>query len=142
MRRTVRATPPSTRWASSDLRLVQAVKHQDTANVQALLPQVDAAEPDGATALHWAVQYNDLTTVDLLIAAGARVSALNDYGVSPLSLACVNGSAAMIEKLLAAGANPHIPLPTGQPDDRARTGNVDAVTLLLDSKVRGRQGAD
>ena len=68
--------------ASSDLRLVQAVKHQDTANVQALLPQVDvnAAEPDGATALHWAVQYNDLTTVDLLIAAGARVSALNDYG--------------------------------------------------------------
>ena len=125
--------------ASSDLRLVQAVKHQDTANVQALLPQVDvnAAEPDGATALHWAVQYNDLTTVDLLIAAGARVSALNDYGVSPLSLACVNGSAAMIEKLLAAGANPHIPLPTGETAlmTAARTGNVDAVTLLLDSKV-------
>jgi len=51
----------------------------------------------------------------------------------PLSLACLNGSARMVEKLLAAGANRNTSLPTGETAlmIAARTGNVGAVKSLL-----------
>ena len=46
---------------------------------------------------------DDAELVDQLIRAGANVKAANRYGITPLYLACVNGNAAMIEKLLKAG---------------------------------------
>ena len=51
-------------------------------------------------------QQDDLETAKLLVQAGAAVNAANRYGVTPLSLACTNGSAAMIELLLNAKADP------------------------------------
>src|SRR5579862_3794639 len=82
---------------------------------------------DGATPLHWAAHWNDLTTADRLIHEGADVNAANEYGVTPLSLACTNGSAAMVEKLLTAGAKPSEPaLMTC-----SWTGNPETVKLLL-----------
>jgi len=81
----------------------------DKAAVRALLQQkanVNAPQADGATALHWAVQANDLETADLLIRAGAKVSAANREGATPLMLASINGSAAMLERLIQAGADP------------------------------------
>ena len=54
---------------------------------------------------HWAVRQDDQDMADRLISAGADVKAANRYGVTPLYLACVNGNAAMIEKLLNAGAD-------------------------------------
>src|SRR5262245_34826489 len=74
---------------AKDLRLVEAVKQQQTTTVHQLLQQrvdVNASLADGATALHWAVYWDDKDTVDLLIRAGARVSAANDLGVTPLAL--------------------------------------------------------
>ena len=62
--------------AATDLRLVDAVKNRDRAAARALLTQkidVNTAQPDGATALHWAAHWDDLDTADLLIRAGARV---------------------------------------------------------------------
>lgn len=126
----------STAMAAGDLRLVEAVKNKATDAVPALLKQhvnVNAAEPDGATALHWAAHWNDLETADVLIRAGANVKASNDYGVTPLWLAAVNGSAAMVDRLLKAGANPNAALPTGETVlmTAAQTGNADAVRKLL-----------
>src|SRR5579863_109237 len=91
--------------SASDLRLIQAVKAQDEASVRALLKQhvdVNAQQGDGASALHWAANFDNLTIADLLIRAGARVDAVNDLGSTPLHLACTNRSAAMAERLLVA----------------------------------------
>src|SRR5262245_56578727 len=74
--------------------LIDAIKAGDKAAIRALLQQrvnVNAAEPDGATALHWAARTNDLQTAETLIRAGANVKAANRYGVTPLYLACTTG---------------------------------------------------
>src|ERR1700681_3759577 len=96
--------------ANPDIRLVDAVKHSDKAAIQALLSQhIDPNFPDvdGSTALHWASRWDNLETAGALIRGGANVKATNRYGVTPLSLACINGSAPMIELLLKAGADPN-----------------------------------
>ena len=50
----------------------------------------------------------------LLIRAGANVSAANRAGAKPMQLAALNGSAAMVERLIRAGADPDVPLtPSG-----------------------------
>ena len=61
------------------------------------------------------------------------MKAANRYGVTPLSLACTNGNAAMVELLLKAGADPNTALPGGETAlmTAARTGKVDAVKALL-----------
>jgi ankyrin repeat protein len=88
------------------------------------------------TALHWAARFDDLETAELLIRAGANVSVANRVGVTPLQIAALNGSAAMIEKLVKAGADPNKPI-NAEGDTvlmmAARNGNPDAVKVLLDS---------
>ena len=121
---------------SEDLRLLDAVKNRDRTAVRSLMEQhinVNAAQPDGTTALAWAANRDDLETAGLLIRAGAKVNAANDYGVTPLSLACTNRSAAMVERLLKAGADPNAAQWTGETPVMvcARTGNVETVKLLL-----------
>src|SRR6266446_3513209 len=86
--------------AGSDLRLVEAAKSHNSAAVRALLQQkadVNAPQADGVTALQWTAHWNDVDLATLLIRAGANVNAANDLGVTPLSLACGNGSAAMVD---------------------------------------------
>src|SRR5688572_10268873 len=78
--------------AAAGSPLIDAVKKQDTQAVRALLKQkanVNAAEADGFTALHWAAQRNDLQLVELLLAAGANAKAENRYKITPLHLAAV-----------------------------------------------------
>ena len=122
--------------AAADTRLVEAVMQQDRAAVRALLAagaDVNAAQPDGATALHWAAHWDDGELVGRLLGAGAAVDATNELGVTPLSLACLDASPVVVEKLLAAGADPNIALPSGETPlmTAARTGNVAVVKLLV-----------
>src|SRR5271154_76029 len=93
-----------------------------------------APDPDGTTALHWAVRHDDLKTAEALIKAGADVKAADRYGITPINLAATNGSAAMIRKLLDAGVDPNTSTPSGETAlmTAARVGKLDAVTLLLD----------
>jgi ankyrin repeat protein len=120
-------------WAGS---LSDAVRDGDRAGAIALLKQhadVNAAEPDGTTALDWAVRQDDPDMVDRLIQAGANVKAANRYGVTALYLACENGSAPMIAKLLDAGADANAATTEGETPlmTVARTGSVDAAKVLL-----------
>lgn len=127
-------------WAGVDeqpSRLADAVKDGDRTVALTLLKQhadVNAAEADGTTALHWAVREGDQDMVDRLIKAGANVKAANRYGVTPIYLACVNGSAPMIAKLLSAGADANSATPEGETAlmTIARTGNAEAAKVLLD----------
>jgi uncharacterized protein len=127
----------STALYGADTRLADAAMAPDKAVVSALLKQkvdVNAPQPDGTTALHWAARHNDLETATALIAAGANVKAANRFGATPLSLACTNGSAGMIGKLLAAGENANAIV--SEAGDTAlmlaaRTGKPDAVEVLL-----------
>src|SRR5258705_6311711 len=102
----------------ADFGLVRAVQNKDTEAVLSLLKQhvdVNSPGPDGATALAWAVHWDDLNTANLLIGAGAKVNAASDNGVTPLWLACYNGSAPMVERLLESGADPNASdLPAGE----------------------------
>ncbi len=116
--------------------LVDAVKQGNKTTVRALLKQradVKTAEADGTTALHWAVQSDDLEMTQLLLRAGADASAANRFGVTPMSLAATNGNAAVIEALLKAGANANTALPQGETVlmTAARTGRVEAIKSLL-----------
>ena len=124
-----------------DLTLVSAVKSGKLETVEQLLASnisVDAPEPDGATALHWAVFRDYLQIADLLIAAGADVNASNDLGATPLWLAADNGSPAMVDHLLAAGASPNATLPGGETPlmTASRTGATGAVNSLLSADAR------
>jgi len=122
--------------AGRDLPLVDAARNTDRAAVRALLQKgtdVNAAEADGTTALHWASHRDDLESADLLIRSGANVNAANDLGATPLWTASLNGSAAMVRRLLQAGANPNAALLLGETPVMvaSRSGNPDVVEQLL-----------
>jgi len=92
-------------------------------------------DPDGTTALHWAVRNNDLQEIDRLIRAGAKVDAANRYGVTPVYLACLNGSADAVSRLLKAGVSANA---TGNYGETAlmtcsRAGNAEAVKVLIEA---------
>jgi ankyrin repeat protein len=94
---------------------------------------VNTTAADGSTALHLAVQHNDVTRVGALLAAGADAKAANRYNVPPLYLAALNGNAAIIGRLLDAGADPNATAYEGQTMlmTAALSGRADAVRLLL-----------
>jgi ankyrin repeat protein len=122
--------------SAAGLPLVDAAKSADRNAVRLLLQQkadVNAAEGDGTTALHWASYRDDIESADLLIRAGAKVNAANDLGATPLWAACLNGSSTMVRRLLQAGANPNAALLLGETPVMvaSRSGNADVVEQLL-----------
>ena len=122
--------------AAQTAPLADAAERRDHAAVRALLKQradVNLAQPDGMTPLHWAAHHDEIELAGLLNRAGAKVKAVSRYGVTPLSLACANGSTPLIELLVKAGADPNSPLPGGETPlmTAARTGRLAAVKALL-----------
>ena len=134
--------------ANSDLRLIDAVKHQDRAAIATLMKErvdVNATQPDGTTALHWAAYRDDAATVDALVRGGVKANAVTDAGVTPLWLACTtNAGARVVRLLLDAGANPNLAPNTGETPLMwcARTGALDSVKALVSrgANVHARGG--
>ena len=119
--------------SSEDLRLLDAARAADAEAVGQLLASgasVNTTQPDGATALHWAVHRNAPAIVDQLIEAGADVNAANDEDARPLTLAVLNRSAPLVERLLDAGADPN----AGRESavlTAAHTGDPQVMALML-----------
>jgi ankyrin repeat protein len=124
--------------AAADTRLADAVEQGDLSAVRALLQEkvdVNAAQGDGTTALHWAAFKDDLDTAKLLINSGAKVTAATRVGaITPLFMACRNGSGPMIELLLKAGANANSSTSEGTTAlmMAASSGSPDGIRVLLD----------
>jgi uncharacterized protein len=118
--------------------LLDSVRAGDQDAALALLADdvdVNAAESNGTTALHYAVHNGNLALVEKLIAAGANVNVMNNYGSSPVSEAALLGDAAIMKALLDAGADPESPNADGQTALMvvARSNNLDTAQLLLDA---------
>jgi ankyrin repeat protein len=105
--------------------------------VKALLKQaadVNAAQGDGMTALHWAAMKNDADLAQTLLFAGANVRATTRIGsYTPLLLAAKNGSAAVMAPLLEARADVNAATSNGTTPlmFAAASGSVDAVNALV-----------
>ncbi|HEV1284343.1 MAG TPA: ankyrin repeat domain-containing protein, partial [Bryobacteraceae bacterium] len=123
---------------AADSRLSEAAMRGDRAAVATLLKQgvdIDGAQGDGSTALHWAAFNDDLETTKMLIAAGANVKVTTREGaITPLFMAATNGNAAIIEALIKAGAGANSVKATGTTALMlaASSGNPESVKILLD----------
>lgn len=126
--------------AAKDFRLIDALKRRDVKAFNTLLAQhadVNAALPDGATALSWAVFLDLKEPAVKLIAAGANVNSASEYGETPLTLALSNGDVDLVDALLKAGADPKATRWNGETTlmIAAGVGSVPEVKLLLDRGV-------
>ncbi len=122
--------------SASAAGLTDAAKTGDRAAVAALLKtgaDVNALEPDGTTALHWAARRGDRAIVSMLLSAGAKVSVANRYGITPIALAAAGADIATVQALLAAGASPATVSREGETVlmIASRAGNAGVVRVLL-----------
>ncbi len=146
MKRTLRANVPGALClmtlmlaAAPASPVADAAERGDVGAVRALLKQgadVNAAQGDGTTALHWAAEGGHVEMARMLIYAGADLEAVTRIGkYTPLHLASRAGRAPVVETLLKAGANPRATTTTGGATAlhfAAASGSADAVAHLLD----------
>ncbi len=134
--------------ADSGLALTGAAEQGDLNNVKSLVQKSDVnyAQGDGMTALHWAAYREDVEMARVLIQAGANVNAANRLkAVTPLLIAAQAGNAAMIDLLLKNGGDANLANTLGTTPLMlaAASGKVDAVKALLDhgASVNARESS-
>jgi ankyrin repeat protein len=128
--------------AQSGSALTDAAMRGDKAAVSTLIKQgvdVGAAQGDGMTALHWAAERGDADLAEMLVTAGANVSAVTRIGLyTPLHLAAKAGSAPVAKVLIKGGADVNVKSnPSGATPMHlaALTGSADVINLLADAKA-------
>ncbi|HUQ87422.1 MAG TPA: ankyrin repeat domain-containing protein [Vicinamibacterales bacterium] len=125
--------------ASSNADVADAAKARDAAAVKVLLrsgADVNAAQGDGMTALHWAASNGDAALTQMLLAAGANIRATTRLGgITPLLMASQAGHAQVVATLLAAGAEANSATATGASALMlaARSGSTETVTRLVET---------
>ncbi len=137
---------------SQDPSLADAVENKQTKRIDKLFDDkvdVNDAQVDGMTALHWAVFYDDAPLVKKLLRRTADADLKNRYGITALHIACQNGNAEIVQALLEAGADVNLGQKGGETPlmTASRTGKPELVKLLLkhgaiiDSEERRKQTA-
>jgi ankyrin repeat protein len=124
--------------AETSSPVADAVMARNTGATRELLrggADVNAAQGDGMTALHWAASHNDEELAGMLLYAGANVRATTRLGgYTPLHLASKTGHVPVMKALVDAGAPVDATTSTGATALMlaAASGSADAVSLLLD----------
>ena len=122
---------------SDDVRVAQAAMKGDREAVKSLLKQaadVNAAQGDGMTALHWAASSGDPEMTQTLLYAGANVRAATRIGgYTPLFMAAKNGYSAIVDLLVKANSDAKLKSTFGLTPlmGAAMSGNKTSVSLLL-----------
>ncbi len=117
------------------ISVADAAKTGSIALVRKALEQrgdVNQADPDGTTALHWAVVGDHLEIVQALLEAGAKPNVRNVYGRTPLAVALDHANEPLTLALLKSGADPRMRL-SGMGTAliaAARTGNAAIINAL------------
>src|SRR5215475_1040358 len=123
--------------AGGDTRVADAAQAGNTEAVRSLLKQavdVNAAQGDGMTALHWAALKGEADMAKVLLYAGANVRATTRLAAyTPLFMAAKSGNAAVVKVLLDAGADAKTPALDGLTPlmMAAASGDAESVNLLL-----------
>lgn len=124
--------------AAAPSPVADAAMQHDRDTVRTLLKRggdVNGAQGDGMTALHWAALHNDADLTSMLLYAGANHRGTTRLGsYTALHLASQNGAALVVATLLGGGANANARTATGATPLMlaAGSGRVEAVTRLLD----------
>ena len=134
--------------AAASSPVADAAMNGDKAAVKALIKQaadINAAQGDGMTALHWAAMNGDTELAQMLVYAGANVKATTRIGsYTPLYIASQQGHAAVLEVLINAGANAKAGTANGTTPlmAAAQAGGVEAVKVLIEhgADVNARDG--
>src|SRR5687767_12972238 len=119
--------------------VADAAARGDRDAVKSLLKQaadVNAAQGDGMTALHWAAMNGDAELAQMLIVAGANVKATTRLGsYTPLYLASQQGHGKILQALIKAGGDVKAGTPNGTTPlmVAAASGEIDAVRVLVES---------
>ena len=124
----------------ADSLVADAAMVDDIERVTLLLRQgedVNTAQGDGMTAIHWAAENGNGAIADLLVTAGANVDATTRMGgYSALHLASRNGASEVVGVLLAAGSNVAAETTTGAVTPlhfAAASGDVNAIRQLVEA---------
>lgn len=118
--------------------VADAAKARDAATVRTLLKQggdVNVAQGDGMTALHWAAMHGDAEIASMLLHAGGNWRATTRLGAyTPLHLASQTGAAPVVTLLADAGADMNARTATGTTPLMlaAKSGSLETLTQLLD----------
>ena len=118
--------------------VADAAMKGDIETVRSLLragADVNAAQGDGMTALHWAAVHNDVAMAELVLYAGANVASTTRLGgYTPLHLASREGLGDAVGALLDAGSKPNTFTSTGVSAIHlaAQAGQPDAIRALLE----------
>ena len=124
----------------TDSPIADAMQKKDWKGVLSELKNeadVSAAQADGMTALHWAVHQGVTTKSCYLIERGADANAKTNYNVTPLSLACERGHAAIVKRMIKA--DPELDLESKRLGREtplmlaARNGNAELVEALVEA---------
>ena len=144
----VTATPGVAQDAQA--RLWDAAMAGDTLAIRQALAdggKIDSLDirrnPNGRRALNWAAIYNKVPAIDVLLAAGAPIEAVNRTGFTALNHAAEEGSLEAARALLSAGADPtHANNEGYTPAQTARENGHEEVAALIDeAAARGEKPA-
>ena len=119
--------------------VADAAMRGDAAAVESLLrsgADVNTAQGDGMTALHWSAERGNTQLTAMLLAAGARLDAVTRLGdFTAMHIAARGGQGAVVRALALAGADVTARTSTGGVTAlhyAAAAGSVDAVEALLE----------